>query len=197
MGQYYYPMSIDRKKFIVSHDVGDVGGDFVGLKLMEHSYLGNSMMNVVENLLMPGKAWHKTRIVWSGDYADEEPNTVELPDYPNGKTLHTIIGENDRNRIKKLTLRRLVTPIPEEYKYIVNHSLMQFVDKSKIKKCPDWEGRIHPLSLLTAEGNGRGGGDFHGDDVRIGMWARHKISIEKEIDESQYQEIDGQFVEER
>jgi hypothetical protein len=40
---------------------------------------------------------------------------------------------------------------------------------------------IHPLSLLTAEGNGRGGGDYRGahEDL-VGSWARDVISVERE-----------------
>jgi hypothetical protein len=36
--------------------------------------------------------------------------------------------------------------------------------------------------LLTAEGNGRGGGDYKGSNEHlVGTWARHVISVEKEI----------------
>jgi len=40
--------------------------------------------------------------------------------------------------------------------------------------------KIHPLPLLTCEGNGQGGGDFYGEDNKklIGKWARNRISIE-------------------
>jgi len=31
--------------------------------------------------------------------------------------------------------------------------------------------------LLTAEGNGRGGGDFCGNDDHVGTWARHLIQV--------------------
>lgn len=84
--------------------------------------------------------------------------------------------------------------MPKGYKYLVNHTLQMFVDRSKIKK--DKPGlKINPLPLLTCEGNGRGGGDFHSEDYRIGSWARHSISIEKTIPKG-YTLIDGQFIEE-
>jgi hypothetical protein len=38
----------------------------------------------------------------------------------------------------------------------------------------------HPLPLLTAEGNGRGGGDYRGESPLIGSWARDVISVETE-----------------
>ena len=194
MGQYYYPANVDTKEFILSHDFAEAGKDgFIGLKLMEHSYIGNPMLNVVERFLMPEGKWYKNRIVWAGDYADEEPDT-KSEGCPEGKNLHTIYGDDENNKITVKELKDNMQDIPKEFKYIVNHSLKQYVDKSKIKK-NDWGGRIHPLSLLVAEGNGRGGGDFHGEDVRIGMWARHIISVEQAIPKG-YTELDGQFVEE-
>ena len=41
--------------------------------------------------------------------------------------------------------------------------------------------KVHPLPLLTCEGNGRGGGDYRPEDhPLIGIWARDVISVEKE-----------------
>jgi hypothetical protein len=56
------------------------------------------------------------------------------------------------------------------------------VDKSLVKDIPSWKGtKIHPLPLLTCEGNGLGGGDFRGNERGIvGTWARDLISIESE-----------------
>jgi hypothetical protein len=62
-------------------------------------------------------------------------------------------------------------------KYLVNHDKKQFVNKTNVPKDRDgW--RIHPLPLLTCEGNGRGGGDFRGDSDLVGSWARDIISVE-------------------
>lgn len=177
MGQYYKPINIKEKKWLYSHEYDN------GLKLMEHSYLGNKFMNAVETLLMPNGAWHKCRIVWAGDYADPEKGEKD-----ESKNLYHIIGK-EKNKIKPESKE-----MPKEYRYIVNHDKKQFVDKTKIKahnkEQPNF--KIHPLSLLTSEGNGRGGGDFRKEDNRIGIWARDRISIEKELPES-YEEIDGQF----
>lgn len=68
-----------------------------------------------------------------------------------------------------------------EFRYIVNHEKKQFVDKTKVPNIKDEKDfKIHPLPLLTCESNGRGGGDFRGDDKRIGTWARDLISVEQE-----------------
>ena len=58
-----------------------------------------------------------------------------------------------------------------------------FVDKNKVPEIQGWDGtKIHPLPLLTSEGNGMGGGDFRGDDENeiVGSWARDVISVEKD-----------------
>ena len=173
MGQYYNPTNISKKQWVYSHDFG------VGLKLMEHSYIGNKFVETVEKLLTKGQEWFKDKIVWAGDYADEEKGRK--------LNLYALIGK-DKNKI---------TPkcqfLPKEYKYICNHDKKEYVDKSKIKE--DADGfKIHPLPLLTCEGSGRGSGDFNGEDKRIGYWSRDSISIEEKIPED-YKEIDGQFIE--
>lgn len=46
----------------------------------------------------------------------------------------------------------------------------------------DYGLKIHPLPLLTCEGNGRGGGDFRTENEDylklIGSWARNRITIQ-------------------
>ena len=74
---------------------------------------------------------------------------------------------------------------PLTARYLVNHDRKEFVDKRKTPKGSDaWDGwRIHPLPLLTCEGNGNGGGDFFKRDgvqcneELIGLWARNTIGV--------------------
>jgi hypothetical protein len=71
-----------------------------------------------------------------------------------------------------------VTPTAndKDVRFIINHSKKTFVDKHKgIKDNNGWA--IHPLPLLTCEGNGRGGGDYRGESPLIGSWARDVISV--------------------
>ena len=63
------------------------------------------------------------------------------------------------------------------YRYIINHSKKQFVDKTKAPKQENFA--LHPLPLLTCEGNGRGGGDYRDDAPIVGKWARDIISVEE------------------
>jgi hypothetical protein len=168
MGQYYKPLVLDKTKkkvinWVYSHDYDN------GLKLMEHSWLGNSFVGAIENLLKPDGEWYMKPIVWAGDYADKE----------NNKEYNLYSVCEDKNKINPTE-----TKIDDEYKYIVNHTKKQYVDKSKVPVSDTYnkfEYRIHPLPLLTCEGNGRGGGDFRDDEPIVGSWARDVISIENEL----------------
>jgi hypothetical protein len=63
----------------------------------------------------------------------------------------------------------------------------EYVDKKKVPisdiweddKGKEWPFAIHPLPLLTCEGNGRGGGDFYKEDPLVGKWARNRVTVSK------------------
>ncbi len=176
MGQYYNPIILRNykekkavKQWWYSHDYGN------GLKLMEHSYIGNDFVEEVTKYLFR----NPKEIVWAGDYADDEP----------GQEYNLYSLCVDRNKADKLD-----TFIPYyDPKYIINKSKKQYVDLSK---CP-WDdegwGRVHPLPLLTCEGNGRGGGDYRLDNPHIGTWARDKIYIDSSIPKD-YDELIPNFI---
>jgi hypothetical protein len=189
MGQYYKPVILKEDKqtpigFAYSHDFGS------GLKLMEHSWMKNDFVGFIESLLTNGSAFYKSPIVWAGDYADEEPfDTIpkvvidkliedgcELEQLKErGATLYSI-ATNSAVKLVPTTSDFKILPITKT-KYLVNHDKKQFVNKTNVPKDRDgW--RIHPLPLLTCEGNGRGGGDFRGDSDLVGSWARDIISVE-------------------
>jgi len=160
MGQYYYAVILDANGWIRAWMAPGFGA-----KLMEHSYLGNEGVCSFEWELTPEGRHHISRVVWCGDYADAEPGL--------GKNLHLIC--NERNDL----MLHSTANTTGEYVFLVNHTKRQFVDKRKVPKGHDGL-RIHPLPLLTCEGNGRGGGDFYGESAGlIGSWARDVISAEK------------------
>lgn len=78
------------------------------------------------------------------------------------------------------------------YKYLINFTKKEYVVMPKYSK-REW--RIHPLSLLCADGNGRGGGDYremHDKDTgdlipndydKVGIWAYDKIGITNDKNE--------------
>lgn len=176
MGQYYYPVNLDEEEYLCSHDY------FNGLKLMEHSYIGNDFVETVEQLLTSGNPWQKTRIVWAGDYMD---NGLFVDHY--SKNLCKYAHDNFNKispKFENLSIGR----------YLVNHTKKEFVDKNKLSI-----GEIHPLPLLTCSGNGRGGGDYCRSNSYVGSWAGDEISIEKEdlklfiFKKNGYKEIEPNF----
>lgn len=160
MGQYYYPIILDSQGKIVvwmcAHSYGN------GAKLTEHSYIKNTFVQTFEFGLSPEGIYYKRRVVWAGDYADSEPDQENL--YKQC---------NEYNKI------RPTKKDTSKYRFIVNHSRSLFVDKTKARSGEEGMA-YHPLPLLTAEGNGRGGGDYRGESLLIGSWARDVISVETE-----------------
>jgi hypothetical protein len=156
MGQYYLTVILGEKsdkEHIRTYLEPGVYNN--GVKLIEHSYIGNNFMKIVENLIGPNGMFYKSRIVWAGDYADAEPNSE--------KNLHSMCEG-------KSTFVFSETGV--SYPYIVNHTKKVYIEK---------KGNFHPLSILTAEGNGRGGGDYDGPKMdMVGTWARDVISMEND-----------------
>ena len=155
MGQYYLTVILAEKsdkEYIRTYL--DPGMYNNGMKLTEHSHIGNHFMTIVENLIGPNGMIYKSRIVWAGDYADKEPNSES--------NLHKMCQSREP----------LVNKNTSTYTYIVNHTKKVYIEK---------KGRFHPLPILTAEGNGCGGGDYDGKNMdMVGTWARDIISMENE-----------------
>lgn len=176
MGQYYKPISLTRNQHLYSHDYDN------GLKLMEHSWVGNYFVNTVMSLLKRSGAWYNNRIVWAGDYADDEPKLNENL-YGLQEKENRINPKEDSDFLKN--------------RYLVNVTKKEFVDVlrkySENKETnPNDVWVIHPLPLLTCEGNGRGGGDLHKhvDHPIIGSWARNRLYVtKKRPNENIYKEI--------
>ncbi len=195
MGQYYKPVFLsDNNKPILSVTCYDFGS---GAKLMEHSWRKNHFVRFVENHLM----LQPQRLVWAGDYADnEDPKTlsnIEIKALANEDSEYSNSAKLKAEGVNLYDLANLVgvlthdEDIPKDKtkydydfkgiapltaKYLVNYDKKEFVNKTKVPKDNDgWQ--IHPLPLLTCEGNGRGGGDFRGESPLIGSWSRDKIGV--------------------
>lgn len=155
MGQYYKGVILGNDKRGVKKHV-ESWSFSNGAKLMEHSWVENPFVKRFETLIHD----NPQRVVWAGDYADH------------CKGLKS-------NVYDRCTDKKMVKPDYElsllDSMYVINHTKKAFIDKSKVPNKDGW--RIHPLPLMTCEGNGRGGGDFHGDSDLIGSWARDIISV--------------------
>lgn len=175
MGQYYMPTILAKNKktvsaFVYSHDYNN------GLKLMEHSWIGNDLVRAFESLI------HKNPqiVVWAGDYAAP------------CKGRKSNVYDRCSDKIKQRPKTKLTE---SDCRFVVNHTKKEFVDTSKVKQitaswAEDNDFRIHPLPLLTSEGNGQGGGDYHSKTGQglVGTWARNLISVEPEAPEN-YKEL--------
>ena len=168
MGQYYQIVNVDKQQSFNAHSFGG------GIKLMEHSWIGNKTMQYLYDLLLTD--WNGDRVVEAGDYfeADEnkDVNLAEVKgqlydlDYP---APDYKLGEDDHEAWIK----------EQQTRFYVNYDKREFVDLSKLPKCPD-DWMVNPLSLLIACGNDRGGGDFHEGNQGyeyVGRWAGDRVGI--------------------
>jgi hypothetical protein len=135
MGQYYHPISIDRKEFLYSHTFGD------GLKLMEFGLSGMGMMAGLAVLLCNGNGrgggdldvpgndpicrkyigrWAGTRVVIAGDYGDEGKFIPENADVRG-------IKDNDNLPVtrKDINLYQLSSEKYKDVSYEVLYCLLQ------------------------------------------------------------------------
>lgn len=187
MGQYYNSVLKDEKGEIKSYYN-------YGLKLMEHSYFFNNYVNSVCKKLVNKPHY----VAWVGDYAEEE----DYIDRDNAE----MVAELVKNRGKDATqLSDEKAPYGYMGHLLINHSKKQFIDMRDYynnsilhygKKRKD-EFVIHPLPLLTAVGNGKGGGDYYGNGAinkeDVGLWAGDLIEIVKYNDDYKWSYKTKQF----
>jgi len=182
MGQGYMAVILsDDGKFIRTwvhpHNYGN------GYKLTEHSYIGNRFVSMVESLLCPEGMFYKCRVVWAGDYADNEAGLDTNLHHLASSPINVNKAFN-ADHVGDMT----------KYRYLVNHSKRLYVDKNLLHDAGGGYD-FHPLPLLTAEGNGRGGGDYSGSNAElVGTWARDVISVEDVYPEN-YSELSVDFSE--
>lgn len=154
MGQYYKAcVRAKQGRIFKSFRTWDTDN---GAKLMEHSYFKNNYVDSIMSQILNSPK----HIVWAGDYADNEPGKEE--------NLYFLSKECKMPRMK---------PYIDSVRYLVNITKHQFVDLEKAEKTNkikySWGSySIHPLPLLTADGNGRGGGDYWGvnQEELVGSW---------------------------
>lgn len=196
MGQYYKAILLDADKKTPRFHFSSWGFNN-GAKLTEHSFIGNTFMGAVEKVI----ADNPMPLVWGGDYADIEEgkggNLYDLSETMGSEEITpTTLNKKLHIKIEKL-LNKLADFSEHKNRYILNHSKKEYVDK---EKCPYWlmgeyKMALHPLSLLTAEGNERGGGDYEGTNMRlVGRWSRDTISVSNDVPDD-FVEIIPNFVE--
>ena len=185
MGQYYIPCLLEKNYKTSQTPVKCALDAYLidnnGMKLTEHSYVGNGLVNTSTYMLLGNKT-HP--FVWCGDYADginDEKNMYQFARKNDFvvKCTQKFIKENGKL-------------INNDLKYVINHTKKQFII---VEDNNDNELKFHPLPLLTADGNGRGSGDFWGTSQdMIGRWAYDIIECNDDAPEG-YEEIFIEFKE--
>ena len=211
MGQYYHGVilakSINENKEIKVEKSMSSWTYNNGSKLMEHSYLNNHYVKEFEKLL--ANEYFGFPFAWVGDYADDKYGVdvytlagKYITEYANQrasergwKPVEEYVGfgkdfvdENgdyhDVDELFDITPKE--TLLKEKYQYIVNLDKKMFIRMPKESKEKDKYGytkmTIHPLPLLCAVGNQRGGGDYYGrNETLVGSWAYDRIGVTNEL----------------
>lgn len=194
IGQYYRFVNIDKKQ-ICDRNRGL-------MKLTEHSYLRNDYCDDILSLL--SSEWKNDRVIHVGDYAEPNDETTtqnEIEKIVNDNRLINTVYEWASSFEE-------VEPFDEiRAKYVYNHDKKEYIDLTKqpIQWCFSNKkklgfAKLNSFALLTACGNGLGGGDYGGiNENLIGYWAGDKLeSSEKEIEKyNHYKEINNVFNEQQ
>lgn len=186
MGQYYRPvLKLEGQNAIVYNR--NVDNSYTMAKLTEHSWWKNECMLAIGYKLYKKKG----KIAWVGDYAEDK----ELKKLKMKMTVKQVWGIDGESLTSADYKSNYFT---YDCKFICNHTTSEYMNLNKFyKHSLDKDNCcLCPLSLLTAIGNGRGGGDYYGVNQRfIGIWAWDTISIEDEAPKD-YTEIAIIFKEE-
>lgn len=190
MGQYYRAILGDAYGMNCKVFDRSVDGEYTLAKLMEHSWWLNPFVNSFAAQIYN----RKSRICWVGDYATD-PNDFK---FPNSSAFYTPSYKQIWGNKVKLNTTHL-TDFTLDDKFLINYDTKEFIDLNCYKeKATDKSGwAIHPLPLLTAVGNDRGGGDFHSGNIGyeyVGIWAWHLISILDQAPEN-FRQLDVAFKE--
>lgn len=178
MGQWYTPMieTTDGQTILYSRQLVNEPDLRAPAKLMEHSWWENDFVNTLCNKIY----YNPCKVAWVGDEANDFDRYDEVMD---GKTVD---------------IDKCVTKL--DNRFLINHTKKLYVDCNEYKKrsMTDTGWCIHPLPLLTAIGNGNGGGDYFSKACRglVGTWALDYISVQDDAPTgSEYKKLDVYFKE--
>lgn len=155
--------------------------DHNGAKLMEHSYYHNRFVEAACSQLRNTYRHDKPlRVWWVGDYA----NVDDIPDEKKKYLAVETAWQDEEDKHLKVHNEDFDF---EARLYLINLTTHEYIDLKKVceQNRGQWGESIHPLPLLTAVGNGRGGGDYHGNGVTnlnmVGAWAGDLLQIVEEV----------------
>lgn len=184
MGQYYDVITKTKSGKLTHYD-RRVDGNYTSAKLVEHSWIGCNFVDTLSN-----KLYNKPQqVAWVGDYSDDQEPI-------NGLTQDEIVELHDlaHNEEKELKASGVkLNKLDYTGLYLVNHTKGLYINMDAyIEENKDSDGdTLHPLPLLTALGNGKGGGDYFGTNQKaIGSWAMDLVEFKdaapKDYTEARY-----------
>ena len=178
MGQYYLPYLVQGNEITVFDN--KVDDDWVGLKLMEHSYWGNTYVGQVINALY----YKKGNVCWVGDYYNEDDYSQVNCDKETVKMIGELVWKDNSpiepTKGTKHTSRRL------NHCLLVNHTKKLYIDCDNYFKQNKWvetyEGKkynwcIHPLPLLTCTASHSGGSYYGINKDLCGTWFNDLLEV--------------------
>lgn len=177
MGQYYNILTKkDNKYKVYDRSTIDTKGnrEYMLAKLTEHSWISNATMDSFSNIIYR----NPMQVAWVGDYSDELDNINHV----NNLTDNQILKLHKIAHHSKVEHSLELRPLNTQYMLLVNWTKKEYLsmyDYIKTSTVDEW--CLHPLSLLTALGNGLGTGSYHGiNEDKIGLWCFDTISFESE-----------------
>jgi hypothetical protein len=191
MGQYYCATTIDKDGNLTVYSLQPTifrktrNYDYYnGIKLMEHSWAGNSFTDFFSRLIYN----NPLAVSWVGDYSNDakEQTYEQNPDFripsEQYEDFYKAVWGDDSDHVDFELDKRHFN---YRGKYLVNHTKKCYFSMSRFAhKSNEWT--VYPISLLCAIGNGLGGGDYwskNTDFDLVGIWALDVISIEDEVPE--------------
>lgn len=163
MGQYFKGIILDNEnniKVAMKPHCFNESAKLIEFSYFENNFLGYFMSNIYQK---------PKRVVFAGDYANEEEN---------GETLYKMATAiEDKFTKNTFTIMSFPCVFSSDLGYLVNHDKKLFIDLN-VYQCYN---SYHPLPILTSEGNGEGLGDYYGENEELaGTWARDLISLEED-----------------
>ena len=191
MGQYYKAIvQNDHKTITMQPWHYDSGG-----KLTEHGWMGNWFTNAVISRIENNPA----KVGWIGDYSnDQNPHGRSCPDSIYKKVWKDEEAEDDYK--VNIYDRNLFLKLDEDghivdtvgLGFLINRTKRQYIDlEAYAKEAKDHDSwALSPLPMLTAVGNGLGGGDYHGcNQDMVGYWFMDVLEFSREKKPTGYTDI--------
>ena len=159
-----------------------------GYKLTESCYFGNFFLETVAKEITekPKRVW------WIGGYSERKDFKRKL-DKEAFNYYKKDLDDYYTNQPQEPEQE-----MPESKGYLVNYDKQVYIDLNMYKQTaptadkndPEWEVKIHPLSILTAVGNDRGGGDYYGINMKlVGSWAGDLLEITEKSPDANFKDI--------